>query len=643
MLMRIIQTQPEVSPLAPLVFQNEEKEEAASELPSKRVLSMGEMQLSELVPENTSIARFHMTRKRKKLSVSEFERAADRRLPQQQAQPALDSTVLARSLRVSVGSLMPPDTVEKKGLLRRPRNRRAIDVEAFEGGVEQNMLKRKAQDYLVDSEAASGMQTAMLTNDAEVVLDSTELFVQPQVEEPNQNQLSAPEPQLLHSKTLEQRSKILDAAQKETGLAGLVSKAGTNEEGTQRHAEELILEHGGRMTLVSPGTPANQREDQQDHSQEDNPVEQLSSSEEAVDGTVNRWSSSVPPRRSSKYLRSPFPLKPERSFSMYLREVVSRIIEDLDVSETEEEMPNAVKELEQEEIFSQAAEHCANAGYSEHLEKELTKKAVSERSVEQVARVETEMAPSEEKGVAEGNVEHPGPPEAECQRDSVGAGSLGRNSHAVSSSEKSGMEPLEEDSEEAEELEHQPIMVELDDLQDPTEDESEDSASEDVSMKTPTFVRAAASKVPGSTARPAKPPAPRLSTPHPAKPAASKPPLRAKPVPQRKRNESGVASSLIKKIFSHYVKMPVTREAFKIVEKCSERYFKQLSDDLEVYAKHAGRKTVDMADMEVLMRRQKLVTEKMPLHVLIERFLPLEYRKLLIPVAVSGNKLIPGK
>ncbi|KFU85309.1 Centromere protein T, partial [Chaetura pelagica] len=112
---------------------------------------------------------------------------------------------------------------------------------------------------------------------------------------------------------------------------------------------------------------------------------------------------------------------------------------------------------------------------------------------------------------------------------------------------------------------------------------------------------------------------------------------------QRKRNESGVASSLIKKIFSHYVKMPVTREAFKIVEKCSERYFKQLSDDLEVYAKHAGRKTVDMADMEVLMRRQKLVTEKMPLHVLIERFLPLEYRKLLIPVAVSGNKLIPGK
>ncbi|KFO07994.1 Centromere protein T, partial [Balearica regulorum gibbericeps] len=126
-------------------------------------------------------------------------------------------------------------------------------------------------------------------------------------------------------------------------------------------------------------------------------------------------------------------------------------------------------------------------------------------------------------------------------------------------------------------------------------------------------------------------------------------PLRAKPVPKssrasrRKTCEPAVASSLIKKVFSHYVKMPVSREAFKIVEKCSEKYFKQLSSDLEAYSSHARRKTVEMADLELLMRRQGLVTDKMPLHVLIERYLPLEYRKLLIPVAVSGNKVIPCK
>ncbi|NXF36780.1 CENPT protein, partial [Nyctibius bracteatus] len=126
-------------------------------------------------------------------------------------------------------------------------------------------------------------------------------------------------------------------------------------------------------------------------------------------------------------------------------------------------------------------------------------------------------------------------------------------------------------------------------------------------------------------------------------------PLQAKPVPKSLRAsrknacEPEVASSLIRKIFSHYVKMPVTRDAFKIVEKCSRRYFQQLSNDLEAYSNHAGRKTVEMADLEVLMRRQGLVTDKMPLCVLIERYLPLEYRKLLIPVAMSGNKVIPCK
>ncbi|NXF52837.1 CENPT protein, partial [Oceanites oceanicus] len=126
-------------------------------------------------------------------------------------------------------------------------------------------------------------------------------------------------------------------------------------------------------------------------------------------------------------------------------------------------------------------------------------------------------------------------------------------------------------------------------------------------------------------------------------------PLKAKPVPkssgasQRKTREPEIASSLIKQIFRHYVKMPVARDTFKIVEKCTEKYFKQLSSDLEAYCKHAGRKTVEMADLELLMRRQGLVTDKMPLHVLIERNLPLEYRKLLIPVAVSGNKVIPCK
>ncbi|KAM6123732.1 centromere protein T [Phoenicopterus ruber ruber] len=644
MLKRIIRTQPQVSPLAPQISQHEEPEEAPSELPSRRISSMVEMQLPDLVPEDTSITTFHMTKKRKKLSISEFERAADRRLPRNQAQSTLDSSTLARSLRMSLGSFIPPDTVEKRGLLRRPKNRKAIDMEAFEGGVEQNMLKRKEQNYLVDSQTASGIQTAMLTSDAEIVLNNTELFVQPQFDEQSQNKLSALEPQLSDSKTSAQRSKISDAAQEEAGLVGLVSSVDTKEGGTQRYSEDLVLdrERVDRMTPVSPKTPAKQQEDTQDRSQQSNPMDQLSVSEEVVVGTVNRWSSSLPSRSPSKCLGSPLPLKPQRSFSTSLREVVSHIIEDLDVSETEEEIASTVNAVEREEIFRKAAEHHANAGYSEHLEEKLSKKAESQITASEDARVKTETAASEEEGVAEGSAEHQAPPEAERELDSVGAGSPGRHSHAFSSSEKSGMKPLKEAVEQADELQDQAITVELDSPEkEPAEDEAEieDPESEEVSMKTPAFVRAAAYK-------------PLLSTPRPARPAAPKSPLqplRAKPVPKssrpsrRKTCEPEVPSSLIKKIFSHYVKMPVARDAFKIVEKCIERYFKQLSSDLEAYTTHAGRKTVEMADLEVLMRRQGLVTDKMPLHVLIERYLPLEYRKLLIPVAVSGNKVIPCK
>nr|XP_047924885.1 centromere protein T isoform X4 [Anser cygnoides] len=480
-------------------------------------IGRGELQLPDLVPEGTSIATFRMTRSRKKLSISEFERAADKRLPQNQAHSTLDST-LARSLHMSLGSVLAPDTVEKRGLFRRPKNRKAIDIAAFEGGVEQNM-QRKAQNYLVDLQTASMIEAATLTSDAEIMLNNTELFAQPQSGEQNQKELPALEPQLSESETPVQRSKISNAMQEEGKLVGRVSSVGTEEGRTRRYSEEELIndrEHVDSMTHVSQKTSANQGEDEQGHSQQSEPMEQLSDSEEVAG-------------------------KPEMATSVRAR-------------------------------------------------------------------------------------------------------SLSRHSHAFSSFEKSGTKPLKEAVEQADELEDRAAMGELDGSEEEsTEDEAETEGQEskEGSMKTPMFVRAAAYS-----------PLPLLSTPRPAKPAAQESPLqprRAKPVPKssgtsrKKKREPALASSYIKQIFRHYAKMPVARDAYKIVEKCCEKYFKQLSDDLEAYAHHAGRKTVEIADLELLMRRQGLVTDKMPLHVLIERYLPLEYRKLLIPVAVSGNKVIPSK
>ncbi|XP_010150650.1 PREDICTED: centromere protein T, partial [Eurypyga helias] len=542
MLKRIIRTQPQVSPLAHEIPKHEETEEGQLELPSKRVSSTVEMQLPDLAPEDTSVTTFHMTKRRRKFSISEFEKAVDKRLPQHQAQSTLDSTTLARSLRMSLGSLIPPETVEKRGLLRRPRNRKAIDMEAFEGRVEQNMLKRKEQNYDVDSGTASGMRTAMLTSDTEIMLSNTELFIQPEFDKQSQNKLSALEPQLVDSKTSAQRTKISDTTQEEAGLVGLVSSVGTNEGRTQRCSEDLIHDPEGvdRMTDVSPKTPADRQGDKQGRSRRSNPMKQLSVLEEVVVG-----------------------------------------------------------------------KHRADARSSEHLEKKLTRKAESQITEAQDARAEAEMASSEEEGVAEGSVEHQGSPEAEREiAHEIGAGSLERHS-AIPSSEKSGMEPLKEAVEAAGELKDQAVMVELDGVEEESaEDEAEDTESEEVSMKTPTFVRAAALKTLLPTPCPAKPAAPNFPSGSPLQPPRAKPVPKSSGAPRRNTREPEIASSLIKNIFSHYVKMPVTRDAFTVIQKCSERYFKQLSNDLEAYSNHARRKTVEKADLEVLMRRQGLVTDK---------------------------------
>uniref|UniRef100_A0A8B9F6H6 CENP-T/Histone H4 histone fold domain-containing protein n=1 Tax=Amazona collaria TaxID=241587 RepID=A0A8B9F6H6_9PSIT len=461
---KIIHLLPPASPVVPGISKHEEPEVAAeegeAELPTGRPSSVEEMELPGLLPEERPVFTPFTNKKRKQLEFSEFERAVSRQLVQNQALSLLDNPV-ARSLSMSLDYLVRPDTVERRPLRQRAENRKPLDIKAFEDKVEQDMLRRKAQSCLVDSEMSPGSQATMLT---------------------------------------------------------------------------------------SVGT-----ENKQDHSQWTNPVEQLSVSEEMVVGHV---------------------------------------------SDKEEDVAMTVNRVDQEEDFREGA------------------------------------APSEEKGVAEAGVENQGSPEAEREiAQGIGAGSLSKHSNPTFS-EKSGMEPLKDAVEQADGLEDQAVLVELDSLEEkPTEDEAEDAENGGDFMKTPSFVCAAAYKQP-------------LLTPSLAKPAAPKPSLKlqqAKPVlkySRKKPLEPKMSRSFIR-VFKDYAKMPVATESFRIVEKCTEKYFKQLWNDLAAFSSHAGRKTVEVSDVEVLMRRQKLVTDEIPLHVLIERHLPLDYRKLLIPVAVSGNKVIP--
>ncbi|XP_069594702.1 centromere protein T [Ranitomeya imitator] len=127
---------------------------------------------------------------------------------------------------------------------------------------------------------------------------------------------------------------------------------------------------------------------------------------------------------------------------------------------------------------------------------------------------------------------------------------------------------------------------------------------------------------------------------------------RAKPAPVRKKIQrtksatpkksgSALKSSQVKQIFNRHAQVRVSKEALTDVEKCLDLYMDQVASDLGAYAAHAKRKTITRADMELLMKRQRLVTDTTSLNVLIEKHLPMECRKLLIPCAKSGNQVFP--
>ncbi|KAB0384806.1 hypothetical protein FD755_006723 [Muntiacus reevesi] len=170
------------------------------------------------------------------------------------------------------------------------------------------------------------------------------------------------------------------------------------------------------------------------------------------------------------------------------------------------------------------------------------------------------------------------------------------------------------------------------------EDTSGRSASPQLAPSTPELLQARRLQFP----EPAPPPSTAvLPSELPKRLSARIPPRPRIPGSRPRQDPYKAGLNHYAKLFSFYAKMPMEKKAVEMVEKCLDKYFEHLCEDLEVFAAHAGRKTVRPEDLELLLRRQGLVTDRVSLHVLVERHLPLEYRQLLIPCAFSGNSVFP--
>ncbi|XP_076880038.1 uncharacterized protein cenpt [Brachyhypopomus gauderio] len=167
------------------------------------------------------------------------------------------------------------------------------------------------------------------------------------------------------------------------------------------------------------------------------------------------------------------------------------------------------------------------------------------------------------------------------------------------------------------------------------QEDEEDAQSEELSMQTPAFIRQRK-----EVASPG--PSPTAPTALRAGPARRE----VKPRPRQKRHTASdhvLPKSYVMSVFKHFAKTRVAGDVYPVINEILRKYFSRLADDLAVYSAHAKRKTIEVEDIELLMKRQGFVTDGTPLNVLIERFLPLEYRKLLIPVATSGNVVVPNQ
>ncbi|XP_063441261.1 mucin-17-like isoform X2 [Mytilus trossulus] len=136
------------------------------------------------------------------------------------------------------------------------------------------------------------------------------------------------------------------------------------------------------------------------------------------------------------------------------------------------------------------------------------------------------------------------------------------------------------------------------------------------------------------------------STPAPVRPVQKQIP---RPIPQKKQDtkkskktvSSVLPNNTIKQAFQHFCNMKAAPDTMDELIKYTDTYFENTFKTLEAFALHAGRKTIDESDVELLMRRQGFITEKQPLNVLVENILPLELRQEIIPMARANNVVEP--
>ncbi|XP_031698210.1 centromere protein T isoform X2 [Anarrhichthys ocellatus] len=178
--------------------------------------------------------------------------------------------------------------------------------------------------------------------------------------------------------------------------------------------------------------------------------------------------------------------------------------------------------------------------------------------------------------------------------------------------------------------------------EDDEEDEEDDEDSDEIPSKTPAFVKQKIHFFQRNALA-----SPSVFKNIQASSTGEGPSAKQKQVRKRRKGpakkETDLPKSYLMGVFKHFAKTNVSADVYPVLKEIMDKYFDRLAEDLETYAGHAKRKTIEFEDAELLLKRQGYVNDKVPVEVLIEKYLRMDQRKLLIPIATSGNVVIPKK
>ncbi|KAM7381720.1 hypothetical protein PAMA_012521 [Pampus argenteus] len=184
--------------------------------------------------------------------------------------------------------------------------------------------------------------------------------------------------------------------------------------------------------------------------------------------------------------------------------------------------------------------------------------------------------------------------------------------------DSAALDPAEQEEEEEDKVEDEEEAAALDPAEqedeeeaatsDPAEQEEgwededdDDEEGKDVPMKTPAFVR---EKRIFSHSDPQASP---TTTKNIQTSDGGLPPGKTKQVRQRKtgaaKRETCLPKSYLMGAFKHFAKTKVSADVYPVLKEIMDKFFDRLAEDLETYALHAKRKTIEIEDAELLLKR----------------------------------------